>query len=256
MGGVGTEALEFDNGRGDRLAARMERANGARRGTALFAPCFTCGKDHLAAVRIARRLAANGIATLRLDFTGLGDSEGEFGTAGFSDHVEDLVAAASLLEARGEGPALLVGHSLGGAAAIAAASRIPSAKAVVTIAAPFDVEHVLDQFGSALECIETEGEAEVTLAGREFQVSREFLAETRGHDQAARLAELDRALLVLHSPRDAVVGIDNAGEIFEAARHPKSFVSLDGANHLLTRAADADYAADVIAAWAGRWLEA
>ena len=249
-----TEELTFDNGRGDRLAARLEQVKGDRRGVALFAPCFTCGKDYIAAVRIARRLAGHGIATLRLDFTGLGDSEGDFGKAGFSDHVEDLVAAASFLESRGDGPALLVGHSLGGAAVIAAGPRIGSAKAVVTIGAPFDVEHVLEHFGPALERIEAEGEADVKLAGREFQVSKEFLAETRGHDQAARLAELGCALLILHAPTDEVVGIDNAGEIFQAAKHPKSFVSLDGADHLLTKATDVDYAADVIAAWASRWL--
>jgi putative redox protein len=251
---VSTEAVAFDNGRGDRLAARLERPATDVRGFALFAPCFTCGKDHLATVRISRRLAELGIAALRLDFTGLGESGGEFGRAGFSDHVEDLVAAAEFMGSRAEAPSLLVGHSLGGAAVIAAASRIASAKAVVTIGAPFDVEHVLQHFGPALSEIETEGQAEVILAGREFEVSQEFIAETRGHDQAARLAELDRALLVMHAPTDAVVGIDNAGEIFQAARHPKSFVSLDGADHLLSRAADADYAADIISAWAPRYL--
>jgi putative redox protein len=250
---ITTESLTFDNGRGDRLAARLERPETAR-GFALFAPCFTCGKDHLAAVRISRRLAELGIATLRLDFTGLGDSEGEFGTAGFSDHVADLVAAAAFLDARREAPALLVGHSLGGATAIAAASQIVSVKAVATIGAPFDIEHVLEHFGPALREIEAEGEAEVTLAGREFEVSDEFIAETRGHDQAARLAELGRALLVMHAPTDSVVGIENAGEIFAAAKHPKSFVSLADADHLLTREEDADYAAEIIAAWVARWL--
>lgn len=251
---VTTEALTFDNGRGDRLAARLERPEEGVRGFALFAPCFTCGKDHLAAVRISRCLAERGIGTLRLDFTGLGDSEGDFGRAGFADHVEDVAAAASFLEERGEAPALLVGHSLGGAAVIAAASRIASAKAVATVGAPFDVAHVLEHFGPALREIEAEGEADVRLAGREFQVTDEFIAETRGHDQAARLAELGRALLVMHAPTDNVVGIDNAGEIFGAARHPKSFVSLADADHLLSKAADAEYAAAIIAAWAERWL--
>ena len=251
---VGTEALTFDNGRGDRLAGRLERPEKGVRASALFAPCFTCGKDHLAAVRISRRLAELGIATLRLDFTGLGDSAGDFGKAGFSDHVADVIAAADFMGSRGEAPSLLVGHSLGGAAVIAAASRIASSKAVATIGAPFDVEHVLQHFGPALREIEAEGEAEVRLAGREFEVSEEFIAETRGHDQTACLEGLDRALLVMHAPTDAVVSIDNAGAIFGAAMHPKSFVSLADADHLLSKDDAAEYAADIIAAWASRYL--
>lgn len=248
-----TAAFDFDNHAGHRLSGRLEVPSGIVRGWALFAHCFTCGKDNIAATRIGRGLAESGLGTLRFDFTGLGASGGEFGRHGFSADVGDLVAAAGAMAAAGMAPALLIGHSFGGAAVLAAAGRIGSARAVATIAAPFAVDHLLHQFSSeGRAAIETDGEAEVKLAGRSFRISRSFLDDLQGQgrDQAARIASLGRALLVLHSPRDETVGVENASRIFAAARHPKSFISLDRADHLLSRPADAAYAAAVIAAWA------
>ncbi len=251
-----TEKLDFAGGSGHRLAARLDLPAGRPRAAALFAHCFTCGKDIAAARRIAGRLSAAGIAVLRFDFTGLGHSEGEFANAGFGANLADLVAAAEAMAARDLAPQLLVGHSLGGAAVLAAAGEIASVRAVATIGAPADPAHVLENFGCALETIREAGEAEVTLAGRAFRISRSFVEDTEAHRLEDRIAHLRRALLVLHAPRDAQVGIDNASRIFLAAKHPKSFVTLDDADHLLSRPADADYAAEVIAAWAERYLDA
>jgi len=250
-----TEKLEFSGHGGHSLAARLDLPQGTIRATALFAHCFTCGKDIAAARRIAARLAAEGVAVLRFDFTGLGHSEGEFGNTGFSANVGDLVAAARHLEGLGMAPGLLIGHSLGGAAVLAAAADIPSARAVVTIGAPSDPSHVLDNFASSLDEIRAAGEAEVTLAGRRFMIGKGFVEDVAGATLADKIGTLRRALLVLHAPRDTQVGIENASEIFLAAKHPKSFVTLDGADHLITRKADADYAAGVIAAWAVRYLD-
>jgi putative redox protein len=250
-----SDAFTFAGGSGASLAARLERPAGPLRAVALFAHCFTCGKASLAATRIARALAEHGIATLRFDFTGLGDSEGEFANSDFAANVADIVAAADHLRATIGAPSLLVGHSLGGAAVIAAASAIADVKAVATIGAPFDVAHVLHQFSDGLADVERAGEAEVAIGGRRFRVRRDFIETARAQDQRARLRALKRALLVLHAPTDQTVGIDNAGEIFAAALHPKSFVALDGADHLLTRAEDAAFAARMIAAWAERYLD-
>ncbi len=247
-----TEKIEFPNAQGQTLAARLDRPDGTARAYALFAHCFTCDKTAKAAVRISRALAGLGVAVLRFDFTGLGESEGELG--GFSANVQDLVAAAAHMESLGHAPALLVGHSLGGAAVLAAAGEIASAKAVATIGAPAEVNHVLKLLGEDLSRIEAEGQAEVRIGGRPFTIRRDFIDDARMQDLPERVAQLHRALLILHSPVDAVVGIDNASKIFLAARHPKSFISLDAADHLLTRAEDADYAATVIAAWAGKYL--
>jgi alpha/beta superfamily hydrolase len=222
---------------------------------ALFAHCFTCGKDSRAAKRIAERLSVHGIATLRFDFTGLGGSEGEFANTHFSSNVDDLVAAADHLRKAHAAPAILIGHSLGGAAVLAAAHRIKEARAVVTIAAPSDPAHVAHLFKEHIDKIKSEGEVEVQLAGRPFKIKRQFLedvAEKRLHEC---LATLRKALLIFHSPTDEIVGIDNASHIFVAAKHPKSFVSLDGADHLLSKKGDAGYVADVIAAWAERYIE-
>lgn len=249
-----SERFEFSGDEGQRLAARLDRPDGRPRATALFAHCFTCGKDVLAASRIAGALVGHGFACLRFDFTGLGASEGEFGNAGFSSNVDDLVAAAACLRERGHAPELLIGHSLGGAAVLAAASAIPEARAVATIGAPAEVDHVLHQFGARLEDIERNGSAEVSLAGRSFTISRAFVDDARAHRLPERLARLRRAVLVMHAPTDSTVGIDNARAIFDAARHPKSFVALDGADHLLSRPADSRYAAAVIAAWAELYL--
>ena len=247
--------FEFTNASGRRLVGRVDLPQGNARGWALFAHCFTCGKDVLSAVRIARSLAREGIGTLRFDFAGLGASEGVFGETSFGLNVDDLVEAATAMAAAGMPPALLIGHSLGGAAALAAASRLPSIAAVATIAAPFDVAHVLEQFDPAsLGQIDREGRAVAMLGGRPFEVSRTLVDSFRQQDQGKRIAVLRCPVLVLHSPHDRVVGIDHATRIFLAARHPKSYVSLGTADHMLSDRRDADYAATVIAGWATRYL--
>jgi uncharacterized OsmC-like protein/pimeloyl-ACP methyl ester carboxylesterase len=244
----------FKGSAGHLLAARLDLPAGPVRAFALFAHCFTCTKDVLAARRIAAGLASAGVGVLRFDFTGLGSSEGEFSNTDFSSNIEDLVGAAAYLRENFSAPAILIGHSLGGAAVLAAAAGIPEAKAVVTIGAPADVGHVLEQFGSSLDDIRDKGEARVTLAGRKFSVRRAFIEDAAGHRLAEHISSLGKALLVMHAPRDAVVGIDNASKIFLAAKHPKSFVSLDDADHLLSDAASAAYAARVIAAWASKYI--
>jgi len=251
------EHVAFDGAAGQRLVGLLDLPDGGPAVmTALFAHCFTCGKDSIAAARIARALTARGFAVLRFDVTGLGESEGTFGEATFSMDVADLSAAGGFLRARGQGPGLLVGHSLGGAAVIAAASSIPEAVAVATIGAPSDPSHVARLLAHAVPTLEAHGRAQVQLAGRSFTVHRAFLDDLREQPQRRRIAELGRALLVMHSPQDAIVGIDNAREIFDAARHPKSFIGLDGADHVLTGEHDARYAADVLAAWASRYTPA
>jgi len=250
-----TERFDFPNARGQTLAALLQRPAGEPAAYALFAHCFTCGKDNLAAGRIAEALAERGIAALRFDFTGIGASEGEFANTHFSSNVADLVAAADHLRRAARAPALLVGHSLGGAAVLAAASQIPEARAVATIAAPSDPGHVTGLFKDQVADIRAEGEREVLLAGRPFRIRREFLDDVAEQNLLARVKDLRRALLVLHSPTDDTVGIDNATRIFLAAKHPKSFVSLADADHLLTHRRDAFYAANVIAAWAERYVE-
>jgi putative redox protein len=249
-----TERFDFPNSRGQTLAALLELPDGEPVATALFAHCFTCGKDNLAAKRIAEALAQRGIAVLRFDFTGLGMSEGEFANTDFSSNVADLVAAADHLRQTGRAPTLLIGHSLGGAAVLAAAARVPEARAVATIAAPSDPGHVTGLFKDKVAEIRDRGEVEVALAGRPFRIRREFLDDVAEQKLIDAVTGLRRALLVLHSPTDDTVGIDNATKIFLAARHPKSFVSLADADHLLSRRSDAIYAAHVIAAWAERYL--
>jgi len=249
------EKITFPGALGAPLAARLDRPDGPQRATALFAHCFSCSKDIAAARRISGRLAAMGIAVLRFDFTGLGHSGGEFANTTFTTNVGDLNAAAAWLAERGMAPGLLVGHSLGGAAVLKAAGGIASVRAVATIGAPFDPHHVTQNFAQALDEIETQGKAEVTLGGRPFTIGRDFVRDTAQAEMDKAIGGLKRAMLVLHSPTDAIVGISNASDIFMAAKHPKSFVTLDGADHLLTRAADADYAAEVIAAWAVRYID-
>ncbi len=251
-----SQKLTFRGSQGDMLAARLDLPATPPRGYALFAHCFTCSKDIFAAARIADGLAARGFAVLRFDFTGLGMSEGEFANTNFSSNVEDLIRAAAFLREEYQAPALLIGHSLGGAAVLAAAGHIPEVKAVATIAAPADAEHVVQNFGAKLGEIETAGTADVTLAGRRFRIQKQFLEDVRSQKVTARLGELRRALIVFHSPTDATVGIENASQIFLAARHPKSFVSLDGADHLLSRQSDAIFVADVLSAWAVRYIDA
>ncbi|HEX6197298.1 MAG TPA: alpha/beta fold hydrolase [Jiangellaceae bacterium] len=253
---VKSQRVTFTATGGEELAGRLDLPAGPPRAVALFAHCFTCGKDVIAASRIARALTDLDIAVFRFDFTGLGESDGEFANATFSSNVADLVRAADHLRRTLAAPGLLVGHSLGGAAVIAAADQIPEVQAVVTISAPADPTHVTDLFTEDRERIEEEGQATVQIGGRPFPVRREFLDDISAQPQGERLRRLDAALLVMHAPTDKIVGIDNAREIFDNARHPKSFVSLDDADHLLSRRGDAAYAATVIGAWADRYLPA
>lgn len=247
--------VEFKGHSGGMLAARLDLPEGPVRAAALFAHCFTCSKDLAAVRRIAGRLAARGIAVLRFDFTGLGHSGGEFGNTGFRSNVSDIQAAADWLRGEGMEPQLVIGHSLGGAAVLTAAPDIAGLRAVVTIGAPADPSHVLHNFSGALDDIRENGKATVSLAGRDFEISKTFVDEVEETRLVQQIGRLRAALLVLHAPRDETVGIDNATRIFQAARHPKSFVTLDDADHLLTREADAEYAAEVIAAWSARYLD-
>jgi putative redox protein len=250
-----TEKFQFEGEGGHQLAAALDLPDGTPVAYALFAHCFTCGKDVLAARRIAVALAAKGIATLRFDFTGLGSSAGDFANSTFSSNVADLVRAADHLRATRQAPAILIGHSLGGAAILAAAGQIAEAKAVVTIAAPSDPSHVTGLFKDHVESIRAQGEARVSLAGRPFTIKREFLDDVAEHSLMEKIAHLHKALLVMHSPTDDTVGIDNATRIFVTAKHAKSFVSLSGADHLLSDRRDSAYVADVIAAWAMRYVD-
>jgi putative redox protein len=249
-----SEKVTFPGAAGGSLAGRIDWPVGAPRAFGLFAHCFTCSHEIFAAERVSRGLAGLGFAVLRFDFTGLGASEGEFANTGFSSNVADLIAAADFLRAQYQAPKLLVGHSLGGAAVLKAAADVPEVAAVATINAPSDPEHVKRAFKADLSRIESDGEADVTLAGRKFRITREFLEDIEGHALRDAIGKLGKALLVFHAPRDGIVSIDNASAIFTAARHPKSFVSLDDADHLLTRREDATYVANVLAAWAGRYL--
>jgi len=250
-----TERFQFTGEGGHQLAASLDLPEREPLAYALFAHCFTCGKDVLAARRIAAALAAKGIAVLRFDFTGLGSSEGDFANSTFSSNVADLVRAADHMRETRKAPAILIGHSLGGAAILAAAEKIPDAKAVVTIAAPSDPAHVTGLFRDRIDDIRTHGQVEVSLAGRPFRIKREFLDDIAEHGLMAHVTNLHKALLVMHSPTDDTVGIDNATRIFVAAKHPKSFVTLAGADHLLSGKRDAAYVADVIATWATRYLD-
>ncbi|WGS18613.1 MULTISPECIES: bifunctional alpha/beta hydrolase/OsmC family protein [unclassified Bradyrhizobium] len=249
------ERFQFTGSEGHQLAAALDTPDGPIEAYALFAHCFTCGKDVLAAKRIAVALAAKGIATLRFDFTGLGSSEGDFANSTFSSNVADLVRAADHLRETRAAPAILIGHSLGGAAILAAAGQVPEAKAVVTIAAPSDPAHVTHLFKDKLDDIRAQGEVEVSLAGRPFRIKREFLDDVAEQNLMAQVTRLHKAILIMHSPTDDTVGIENATHIFVAARHPKSFVSLAGSDHLLSGKQDAAYVADIIAAWVERYVE-
>ena len=249
------ERITFPGHDGGALAARLDMPEGPHLATALFAHCFTCSKDIAAARRIAGRLATMGIAVMRFDFTGLGHSEGEFANTTFTSNVGDLEAAADYLASQGMAPSLIIGHSLGGAAVLKAAGGIPSIKAVVTIGAPFDPGHVTHNFADALDTILAEGAAEVDLGGRPFRIGKEFVEDVSVENLAPAIGTLGKALLVMHAPLDSVVGVANATSIFVAAKHPKSFVTLDSADHLISDPADAEYAGEVIAAWAGRYLD-
>jgi putative redox protein len=250
-----TERFQFEGEGGHQLAASLDLPDGEPLGYALFAHCFTCGKDGLAARRISAGLMAKGIAVLRFDFTGLGSSEGDFANATFSSNIADLVRAADHLREHRKGPAILIGHSLGGAAVLAAAAQIPDAKAVVTIGAPSDPAHVTGLFRDRIDDIRKHGKVEISLAGRPFQISTGFLDDIAEQGLMTHVTNLHRALLIMHAPTDAIVGIDNASRIFLAAKHPKSFVSLAGADHLLSERRDATYVAEIIASWGSRYLD-
>jgi putative redox protein len=249
------EKIEFEGSQNAKLAARLDRPSGQIKAYALFAHCFTCGKDVAAASRIARALTHEGIAVLRFDFTGLGKSEGEFANTNFTSNVQDLVKAADYMRTNLQVPAILIGHSLGGAAVLAAAHHIPESKAVVTISAPADADHVAHHFGDKEAEIMEKGEAEVSLAGRPFRIRKQFLEDIKSQSLETAISDLDRALLVMHAPLDNVVSIDNAAQIFKTAKHPKSFVTLDDADHLISRKEDAAYAARVIVAWVSRYID-
>ncbi len=249
-----SQKLSFPGSQGAQLAARLDLPSGAMRAMVLFAHCFTCSKDIFAASRIASELSEQGFGVLRFDFTGLGASEGEFSSTNFSSNIEDLKAAAAYLREHFRAPDILVGHSLGGAAVLAVAGEIPETKAVATIGAPADAEHVVANFSAHLDDIERDGVADVELAGRRFTIRKQFLDDVRAHTLEGRIAGMRKALLIFHAPTDNVVGIENAGRIFTAAKHPKSFISLDDADHLLSRREDAAYVAQVLSAWASRFV--
>ncbi len=251
------QKVEFKNADGETLAARLDFPVGETpRAFALFAHCFTCSKNLRAVANISRALNQQGIAVLRFDFTGLGESEGDFADTNFSSNVADLVSAAEFMAEKFEGPRILIGHSLGGAAVLQAAPEIASALAVATIGAPAEPSHVRHLLTEKEEEIRAHGQAELTLAGRKFTIKKQFLDDLDANNMQSAIAGLRRALLILHSPIDNTVGVENAAAIFQAARHPKSFVSLDHADHLLTQEQDSRYAGAVIAAWAERYLEA
>ena len=250
------QTISFPNDHGDQLAARLSLPpDGRPVAYALFAHCFTCNRNLNAVRRISQEMSDHGLAVLQFDFTGLGDSEGDFSETSFSSNVDDLVSAARYLEAHYEAPQVLIGHSLGGAAVLKAAGSIPSCKAVVTIGAPADPEHVTHLIADARETIERTGQATVSLAGRSFLIKKQFLDDLEETRMEENIRGLRRALLVCHSPIDQTVGIDNAARIFQAALHPKSFLSLDKADHLLSNEADAFYVGRAAAAWATRYLD-
>ena len=249
-----SEKLTFTNRRGNELAGRLERPAGEPIAWAIFAHCFTCSKDVHAATRVSRSLAERGFAVLRFDFTGLGSSAGDFANTSFSSNVEDLLDAAAHLRRQHAAPSLLIGHSLGGAAVLAAAGELEEVRAVATIGAPSDVGHVAHLFTHAVDEIEARGSAQVQLGGRSFEISKGFVRDLGQHRLEERLRELQKAVLIFHSPIDNVVSIDHARRIYEGVRGPKSFVTLDDADHLLTRPADSEYVADVLSAWAARYV--
>jgi uncharacterized OsmC-like protein/fermentation-respiration switch protein FrsA (DUF1100 family) len=248
------ERFEFVGSGGQTLSARLHLPAVEPIACAVFAHCFTCSKDSRAATHISSALAEKGIATLRFDFTGLGESEGDFDNTTFSHNVADIAAAVKALREAYHAPALLIGHSLGGTAVLAAAGQIPEVVGVATIGAPFEPKHVARLFEASLDEIESNGQVDVKLGGRPFTIRKSFLEDLHKHCNAEQIGKLKKALVVFHSPQDNLVSIDNAGLIFKAARHPKSFVSLDGADHLLGRPSDSRYVADVLAAWASRYL--
>ncbi|WP_444901588.1 alpha/beta hydrolase family protein [Microbulbifer sp. SSSA007] len=246
--------FNFPNRDGVELKGKLENSTGNPKAYAIFAHCFTCSKDIIAASAISKSLTSKGISVLRFDFTGLGNSDGDFSNTNFSSNVEDLLSAYNEIEHRFEAPKLLIGHSFGGAAVLKAAGMLKTAKAVVTIAAPSDVKHIQHMFKDELDNINKTGQARVVLAGREFTLKKQFIDDINEADILVNLKELRKALLVMHSPLDSTVSIDHAAKIFSAAHHPKSFISLDKADHLLMKKSDAEYVGNVIGAWAQKYI--
>ena len=249
------QKIEFPGSNGASLAGLLETPDSPPLATALIAHCFTCGKDIAAASRIARSLVKSGYAVMRFDFTGLGNSDGDFANTNFSSNVQDLIAAADFLRDQNMPPSILIGHSLGGTAVLNAAEAIPESRGVVTIGSPADAQHVSNQFACDIDTINDQGEAQVNLAGRAFTIKKQFLDDIN-NTSVERIGKMKKALLVLHSPVDETVSVKEAERIYKAAHHPKSFVSLDNANHLLTRAQDAEYVANLISSWSSRFLTA
>lgn len=255
MPATGRKKIKFSNSEGHQLAAIIELPDkGEPIGFALFAHCFTCSKNLNAVRNIARALNDNGIAVMLFDFTGLGESEGDFENTNFSSNIEDLIDAASFLKNEYRAPAIMIGHSLGGAAAIFASSRIESVKAFATIASPSSPGHISHLLRSDIEEINKNGIAEVSIGGRNFSIKKQFLDDIKESKLNTVLHEIKKPILILHSPQDNIVGIENAAEIFQMAMHPKSFISLDGADHLLSKETDSLYAGDMIASWAKRYI--
>jgi len=250
-----TEKVTFPNPDGRDLAGLLELPEEGKLITfALFAHCFTCSKDIAAASRISRYLRRSGIAVLRFDFTGIGSSKGDFSDTNFSSNIEDIISAADFLRREFQAPGVLIGHSLGGAAVIAAATKIPEVRAVATIGAPSDPTHIDHFFREDIEKICKEGEACFNIGGRQFKIKKQFIEDISKQNLDEHLSRFNRALLVFHSPQDEIVGIEHARNIFEKAKHPKSFVSLDNADHLLKKRVDSEYVASVLSSWATRYI--
>ncbi|MEH6453914.1 MAG: alpha/beta fold hydrolase [Psychromonas sp.] len=247
------ERIEFTSNN-TRLAGLLEHPSNNIKAYVLFAHCFTCSKDIAAASHIASALVKNGFAVLRFDFTGLGNSDGDFSNSNFSSNLEDLRAAAAFLRENYAAPSLLIGHSLGGAAVLSVANDIPEVKAVVTIAAPATAEHVIHNFQENVDQINHEGYADVLLGARKFTIKKQFIDDLTEHSKAGFMLQ-NKALLVMHSPMDTLVSISEAEKIYSSAKHPKSFISLDKADHLLTAKADSQYVASVISGWADKYIE-
>ena len=248
------EKVKFTNTAGHELAARIELPEGNPKAYALFAHCFTCNKNLSAVKNIGRALTSKGIAVLRFDFTGLGESEGDFSNTNFSSNVEDLISASQFLQKNYEAPSILIGHSLGGAAVIFAASKLPTVKAIATIGAPSNPKHVSHLFKHGIKEINERGEATLQIGGREFKIKKHFLDDIDEKNMTPAVQKMKNSLLVMHSPQDTTVGVENAAHIYQAARHPKSFISLDDADHLLTKKEDSIYTGEIIAAWSARYL--
>ncbi len=249
-----SKKVEFMGSQGEELAARLDLPDGEPHAMVLFAHCFSCSKDLFAASRVSRALSGLGFGVLRFDFTGLGGSDGDFANTNFSSNVEDILAAVAFLRDQHMAPSLLIGHSLGGAAVLKAAEDVPEARAVATIGAPAEPAHVEQLFAGVIDKIERDGMATVNLGGRDFTITKQFLDDLANQTLMDAIATMHKALIVFHAPRDNTVGIDNAAQIYQAAKHPKSFVSLDDADHLLTRKEDSVYVASVLAAWVERYL--